>query len=79
MILWYYYVKKGRGFNMKILTVLFEVIFVLSVLIILLTYFDIKIAEDLRLWAYLLGGISFLISFILRKFINTQELDNKNI
>lgn len=71
--------KKRGGFNLKKLAVFFEIVFVLSVLTVIAGYFKIEVVNDIRLWLYLIGGISFLISFILRKKIDPQEPDSKNI
>ena len=61
---------------MKFLAVFFEAVFILAIISILLKYFNIEIVGNTTFWPYVIGGISFLISLILRKKINTQTPNN---
>lgn len=62
---------------LKSLTVFFEIIFVLCFVGLTLRFFGIEKAKDLTAVFYIVGGFSFIISFILQK--NLKKASSVNV
>ena len=69
--------RKGV-FTMKKLIVFFEIIFVLCVIGLMLRFFGVEKAKDWGTIFYIIGGSSFLISYLLRKSTNKKDTIGSN-